>query len=207
LARAVLSNEALLAKIGSKGFLPNDVLNKLQSGHGAWGLFDCAVLKLEAKLTDLAWIVFARRFKCLASLRSVREELEKLLPEVVGIWIQGDEEEINEEDLADEEEEVEVEETPGDTLCDELEDDATEADLAEAASYPVSALPAAPTSTRKPDGWGSGSIVTTLMAMAAAALGGRLWCCAAVEGEGSVEGRRIPSSRPSSTSPSPRGLT
>jgi len=54
LARAVLGNEALLAKIGSKGFLPNDVLNKLQSGHGAWTLFDCAVLKLEAKLTDLA---------------------------------------------------------------------------------------------------------------------------------------------------------
>ena len=34
-ARAVLSNEALLQKIGSKGFLPIDVVNKLQSGHGA----------------------------------------------------------------------------------------------------------------------------------------------------------------------------
>jgi len=80
IARAVLSNEALLEKINSKGFLPKELLSKLQCG--SWTLFDCAVLKLEAKLTDLAWIVFARRFKCLASLRSVREELEKLLPEV-----------------------------------------------------------------------------------------------------------------------------
>jgi len=65
LARMVLSNEALLDKIGSKGFLPKDVLNKLQSGQGSWSHFDCAVLKLTGKMSDLAWIVFARRFSFL----------------------------------------------------------------------------------------------------------------------------------------------
>ena len=166
LARTVLSNEDLLQKIASKGFIPNDVLNKLQSGQGSWSHFDSAVLKLEAKLTDLAWIVFARRFKCLASLGSVRRELERLLPDVVGIWIQGDKEEEDEEDGEG------VEETPGDTLCDELEDDATEADQAEAAVHYQD--PAAPTSsTRKPDGWGSRSICKMLERLATAVIEGK----------------------------------
>ena len=145
------------------------MLNKLQSRQGAWSDFDSAVLKLEAKLTDLAWIVFARRFKGLASLRSVRKELERLLPDVVGIWIAGDKEEENEED--GEELLEEVEETPGDTLCDELEDDATEADQAEAA---VHQDPAAPTSsTRKPDGWGSRSICKMLESLVVADIEGK----------------------------------
>ena len=123
LARAVLSNEALLAKIGSKGFLPKDVLNKLQSGQGSWSLFDCAVLKMTGKLSNLAWIVFTRRFKCLASLGSVRQELKRLMPTIVGIWIGGQEEEVDE--VGNEEEELQE-------INYELEEGATEEERLEA---------------------------------------------------------------------------
>ena len=57
------------------------------------------------------------------------------------------------------------------TLCDELEDDATEADQAEAA---VHQDPAAPTSsTRKPDGWGSRSICKMLESLVVADIEGK----------------------------------